>query len=40
MSITDQEFSLKVSVLASKDLFMSNNACATLRREFGPPYVT
>lgn len=35
MSIIDQEFSLKVSVWASKDLFMSNNACA-----FVPPYVT
>lgn len=40
MSITDQEFSLKVSFLASKELFMSGNVCAMLRRKFVPCYVT
>lgn len=39
MSITDQESSLKVSILASEDLFLSNNVCAIVRREYVPPYL-
>ena len=37
MSITDQESSLKVSLLGSKDLFLSDNVHAIVRREYVYP---